>query len=557
MAQGNSRTVRGIPASPGRAAGPVVVLPSPVTEPPAGVRLSPRADVERAVARIREASERVRGDLQAAAELAEGDARDVLGATAAMAGDPTLLEDAAHRVRTELLVPERAVWEAAAQVAAQFEEIGGYLAERASDVADVRDRLVAALTGRPAPGLPLRGAPFVLVADDVPPATAARLDPAHVVALVTQSGGPTAHTAILARAHGIPAVVATRGVLAAVTDDDVVLVDGTLGTVRIDPDDAELAAAAAAAGPARRFDGEGRTKDGHRVMLMANVGDPRDATAAAAAGAEGIGLFRTEFCFLDRDTPPTLEEQVTAYRSVLRHFPDRRVVVRTLDAGADKPLPFLTEDAEPNPALGIRGLRTAVRHAEVLETQLAAIARAAEAEQAEAWVMAPMVATVDEAEDFVAAAGRHGLDAAGVMVEVPSAALLSGQILAHARFASVGTNDLTQYAMAADRQLSALAELADPWQPAVLQLVAATCRGAELQGRPVGVCGEAAADPALAIVLVGMGVSSLSMAPAALADVADAVGRVTRDEAHRLAQLALGAPSAADARAAVLRALEP
>jgi len=555
MAHGNGRALHGIPVSPGRAAGPVVRLPDPVSEPPAGVRLAPGTDVEAAVARIGEASAVVQAELTTAAELAQGEARDVLGATVAMAGDPSLLDDAAQRVRTELLVPERAVWEAAAQVTAQFEALGGYLAERTTDVADVRDRLVAALTGRPAPGIPLRAEPFVLVAEDVPPAITARLDPEQVVALVTQAGGPTAHTAILARAHGIPAVVATRGLLDAVSDDDIVLVDGTLGTVRLHPGVDEIAEAIASARRPRHFDGEGRTADGHRVALLANVGDPRDAAAAAEAGAEGVGLFRTEFCFLDRTEPPTLDEQVEAYRGVLRHFPGRRVIVRTLDAGADKPLPFLTDADEANPALGVRGLRTSVTHGEVLEIQLEAIALAADAEHAEAWVMAPMVATVDEAQDFVAAAARHRLTTAGVMIEVPSAALLSGQILAHAAFASIGTNDLTQYAMAADRQLSALAELADPWQPAVLHLVAATCRGGELQGRPVGVCGEAAADPALAVVLVGLGVSSLSMTPAALPDVAEFLAAVTRTEATRLARLALDAPTAADARAVVLREL--
>jgi len=552
MTHGNVRTLHGIPVSAGRAAGPVVLLPPPVAEPPAGVRLAPGTDVEQAVARIARASRTVQAELTAAAGLASGDASDVLAATAAMAGDPTLVADAEQRVRTELLVPERAVWEAAEVVSRQFEEIGGYLAERTSDVADVRDRIVAALQGRPAPGVPVRSEPFVLVADDVPPAVAARLDPAHVIALVTQSGGPTAHTAILARALGIPAVVATRGLLQAVADDDVVLVDGSLGTVRLDPGVDDIAEAIAGARRATSFDGEGRTADGHPVALLANVSDARDAAAAASAGAQGIGLFRTEFCFLDRDTPPSLDEQVEAYRAVLSHFPGRRVVVRTLDAGADKPLAFLTDTSEANPALGVRGLRTAVVHPDVLVTQLEAIARACEAERVEGWVMAPMVATVDEAADFVELAARHRLATAGVMVEVPSAALLSGQILAHAAFASIGTNDLAQYAMAADRQLSSLAELADPWQPALLHLVAATCRGGELQGRPVGVCGEAAADPALAVVLVGLGASSLSMTPSALPDVAAMLARVTRAEAVRLGRLALNAPTAGDARAVVL-----
>ncbi|WP_210728359.1 putative PEP-binding protein [Cellulomonas septica] len=275
------------------------------------------------------------------------------------------------------------------------------------------------------------------------------------------------------------------------------------------------------------------------------------ALDAAAQGAEGVGLFRTEFVFLDHDEAPGLDEQVAAYRQVLAAFPGRKVVVRTLDAGADKPLPFLAGDAEANPALGVRGLRTSVAHPEVLDDQLTAIARAAAAESATVWVMAPMVATVDEAQDFVAACARHGLDTAGVMVEVPSAALLAGPILAHASFASIGTNDLTQYTMAADRVLGAVAHLSYAWQPAVLQLVAATCRGGAQQGRPVGVCGEAAAVPALAVVLIGLGVTSLSMTPRALPDVAAVLAATPLDECRRLATLALAASTATDAQEVV------
>jgi phosphotransferase system enzyme I (PtsI) len=389
------------------------------------------------------------------------------------------------------------------------------------------------------------------VAPDVAPALVATLDTDRVLAIVTGAGGPTSHTAILARARGIPTVVAARGADTAVADGALVVVDGSAGTVTIDPDESTVAATLALAAQVRTFDGAGRTADGQRVELLANVGDPDGARAAAAAHAEGIGLFRTEFQFLDRDEAPSRDEQVAAYREVFAQFPGRKVVIRTLDAGADKPMPFLTSDSEANPALGVRGLRTAIEHPDVLDTQLAAIADAAAAESATVWVMAPMVATVDEAEQFVATCARHGLDTAGVMVEVPSAALLSGPILAHAAFASIGTNDLTQYTMAADRLLGAVAELSDPWQPAVLRLVAATCAGGAQQGRPVGVCGEAAAAPALAVVLVGLGVSSLSMTPRALPDVAAVLAATTSDECRRLAQLALAAPSAADARAVV------
>ncbi|MCR6646949.1 MAG: phosphoenolpyruvate--protein phosphotransferase [Cellulomonas sp.] len=547
--------LQGLGVSPGRVVAPAVLMPPPVTEPPSGRRLPPSDDHRAAADRIALASERVRAALDAAADGAEGDAADVLHATAAIAADPTLVADAVQRVMQDHLVPERAVWEAAEEVAAQFEALGGLFAERTRDIHDVRDRLVADLTGRPAPGIPQRDEPFVLVAVDLAPALVATLDTARVLAIATSAGGPTAHTAILARARGIPAVVAARGLDAQVTDGDLLVVDGGAGTVTLHPDDDQVARAKALAAVARTFDGDGRTADGRRVELLANVGAPPDAADAAAAGAQGVGLFRTEFEFLDRDEAPSIDEQVAAYRQVFAAFAGRKVVIRTLDAGADKPLPFLTADDEANPALGVRGLRTAATHPEVLEDQLTAIARAAAAETADVWVMAPMVATVAETEDFVARCAQHGLTTAGVMVEVPSAALVADRILAHAAFASIGTNDLTQYAMAADRLLGAVAHLSDAWHPAVLRLVAETCRGGAAQGRPVGVCGEAAAVPALAVVLVGLGVSSLSMTPRAIADVAAVLQTTTYDECVRLATLALAAESAADARETVRAAL--
>ena len=238
--------------------------------------------------------------------------------------------------------------------------------------------------------------------------------------------------------------------------------------------------------------------------------------------------------------------------TVFAAFGGRKVVVRTLDAGADKPLPFLTDASEPNPALGVRGYRTTLASPGVLERQLEAIAQAASEHQAEVWVMAPMISVPSEAQQFAQLATAAGLATAGTMIEVPSAAMLSGQILQRCDFVSIGTNDLTQYTMAADRQLGALAELNDPWQPAVLHMVAATAAGAKAAGgKPVGVCGEAAADPALAVVLVGLGVSTLSMNKRALAPVAAVLRTVDLATAQRLAQLALDAESAEAARSAV------
>jgi phosphotransferase system enzyme I (PtsI) len=546
--------LRGVGVSPGTGAGMVLTMPAPVAEPPVA-SLPAGTDAEDAVAAIDAATAGVQADLTAAATTASGTAAEVLTVAAAMAADPALAADASRRVRSEGRTPERAVWEAAAVVIDQLAALGGYMAERTRDVADIRDRVVARLTGVRAPGVPDPGHPFVLVAQDLAPADTATLDPSRVIAIVTVGGGPTSHTAILARSLGIPAIVAAPEA-AALTDGETVVVDGSAGVVLREPTAEDLAAADRARSRRdRTFTGVGATADGHRVQLLANVADPSGAQAAADAGAEGVGLFRTEFCFLGRTEEPSVEEQVRAYRTVLAAFGSKKVVVRTLDAGADKPLPFVTAEGEPNPALGVRGLRTAVRHPDVLDRQLDAIAQAASAEQAEVWVMAPMVATPDEAEAFVRQCEAHGLPQAGVMVEVPAAALCAGAVLEHARFASLGTNDLTQYAMAADRELADLAPLSTPWQPAVLALVAATCRGGADTGRPVGVCGEAAADPALAPVLVGLGVTSLSMTPRALADVAAVLAEVTLEDCRRVAALAVGARTAEAGRVAVRDAL--
>ncbi|WP_420810645.1 phosphoenolpyruvate--protein phosphotransferase [Jiangella asiatica] len=524
-------------------------MPDPVAEPAPDSRLSDGADVAAEAARIAEAADLVRADLERRAATAHGEGSAVLEATALMAADPALVSAAQRKVE-EGLAPPRAVWEAAAEVAAMLESLGGYMAERARDVGDVRDRIVAVLEGRPAPGVPERAEPFVLTARDLAPADTATLDPSTCVALVTAEGGPTSHTAILARALGLPAVVAARGVLDVVADT-VVLVDGSAGTVEADPSPAAVDAVWAAATRVRHFDGTGRTADGTHIQLLANVGDPKGAVAAVEVGAEGVGLFRTEFCFLDRAEEPTVDEQTEQYLAVLEPFKGRKVVVRTLDAGADKPLPFLTDADEANPALGVRGYRTAGRHPQVLDHQLDAVARAAQRSGADVWVMAPMIATAAEAAAFVALAGEYGLSTAGVMVEVPAAALTADAVMEHVAFASIGTNDLTQYTMAADRLLGDLAELNDPWQPAGLRLVRLTAQAGARRDRPVGVCGEAAADPVLAVVLAGLGVTSLSMTPRAIPDVAEALRSVTMDECVRLAGLAVDAPDARAARDAV------
>jgi phosphotransferase system enzyme I (PtsI) len=548
--------LRGHGVSPGTAAGPVVRMPDPVTEPPAG---PPPVDAEADVARIRPAMDLVATDLWARAGKAEGETKAVLEATAMMASDPELADLAEGAVRQQGIPAPRAVWDAANTFRDLLAGAGGYVGARASDVEDVRNRIVGELLGVPAPGIPDPGHPFILVARDLAPADTATINPQRVLAFVTAEGGPTSHTAILARALGIPAVVSCPEVLS-LDEGTVLVLDGATGTIDAAPDEATVTEAreraARAAARNRRWEGPGATADGRRIKLLANIGDPAGAQGAAAAGAEGVGLFRTEFLFLDRADEPSESEQTASYTAVFGAFGEgTKIVVRTLDAGADKPLPFLDQGEEANPALGVRGLRIGLAQPEVLDRQLRAIAAAARSTKADVWVMAPMVAVLSEAQAFDRHAREAGLRTTGVMVEIPAAALSAGQMLGAVDFVSIGTNDLAQYTLAADRMSGPLAALNDPWQPALLGLVGMVGAAGEAVAKPVGICGEAAADPALAPVLVGLGATSLSMSARSLPDVGAVLKSVTLQQCRDLAALAVDAEDATSARDAVRAAL--
>ncbi|OIJ32006.1 phosphoenolpyruvate--protein phosphotransferase [Microbacterium sp. LCT-H2] len=518
------------------------------------------AEAERA--RVREAVAVVAQELTQRGEAAGGAAQEVLEAQAMIAEDPTLQDEVDSRIDAGATA-EWAVHDAFAGFRATLEAVGGYLGERAADLDDIAQRVLARLRGVEAPGVPDPGHPFVLVARDLAPADTALLNLDQVLALVTTDGGPTSHTAILAREKGIVAVVGV-GDGHALTTGETVIVDAAAGVITREPTDDERARAAERAAARRAADDApltpGALADGTSVALLANLGKPADAADAVARGAEGVGLFRTEFLFLSASQAPTVAQQRDAYRELLEAFPGKKVVVRMLDAGADKPLAFLNDAHEENPALGLRGLRALRASEDILREQLTALAEADAATDADLWVMAPMVATVEETVYFTGLAREYGLKTAGVMVEVPSSALLADRVLAHADFASIGTNDLTQYTMAADRLLGSVASFQDPWHPAVLRLVREVGAAGARLGKPVGICGEAAADPLLAVVLVGLGATSLSMAPSALADVRQALAARTRDDALRLAEAALGAddaPSARTAAATLAAALPP
>ncbi len=541
--------------APGRAVGPAfrVGPVHPPATPAEGVPdgVDPGAvdggDVDDRVARLLEAAATVADDLDERAEAAPDRATgDVLAATAMLARDPDLL-DAATRLVRDGVAPAAAVQRATEAVAETFRRAGGRLAGRQRDVEDVGDRVVAVLAGRDGPTVFEHEEPWVLVADDLAPVDAASVDPATCLGLVLRTGTSTSHTAVIARARGLPAI-AVGDRVDEVTDGAIVLLDADAARFTIDPDEDVTAPGTGRTAP--DLDHPGRTADGHPVALLANVGGRDDVTAAVEVGAEGVGLLRTELLFLGRTSPPSVDEQAATYRDLFAPLGERRVVVRTLDAGSDKPLPFVTDADEPNPALGVRGIRTTRAHPQLLDAQLRAVARAADQVAADVEVMAPLVSTVTEAEVFAAAAASHGL-VAGVMVETPAAALAAGSMLDHVSFLSLGTNDLAQYALAADRLVGRLADLTDPWQPAVLDLVAMTAAAAGDRGRPVGVCGEAAGDPALAVVLVGLGATSLSMVPRAVPLVAAALERVSLDQARNLAAAARYATTAAEARSTV------
>ncbi len=544
--------IQGIGVSPGSAYAPVVHVGAAVRPPANEGVLEP----EEAARVIREALEAVAVEIERRVGLASDNAAEILGATAMLARDPGLIDGAiAHAAAGK--GPASAIDAATQEYIDQFVALGGYFAERATDLRDVGDRAIAFVLGVPSPGIPALDAECILVALDLAPAETATLDRSKVIGIVTEHGGRTSHTAILAAQMGIPAAVKVAGATG-FAEGTPILVDGETGQVHINPSgelvDRLKQRAARRATALADSKGPGMTKDGKRVALLANIGGVEDAVAAGKADLEGVGLFRTEFVFLSATTAPTVEEQAEIYRQVFAPFEGKRVVVRTLDAGADKPLAFADLGAEENPALGRRGLRLSAERPDLLDAQLEALSIAASDTGADVRVMAPMVALVEEAAWFARRVRENGLKSVGVMIEVPGAALRSAHVLQEVDFGSLGTNDLAQYTMAADRMQGELSDLLDPWQPALLDVVAAACNGAAITGKPMGVCGEAGGDPLLALVLAGLGVTSLSMAPSKVPMVRLALSLHSFSDCQRLAHLARSARTAHDARQAVLGA---
>lgn len=557
------REYPGIGVGSTAAVGPCARFAAPPTAPADEPVPSGAEAIAAAGAALAEALEQVSAELRAAAAEHPGETLgDVLSATAEMADDPALADRAA-RIIAEGNGPANAMTKAVAEFAATLTGIGGYLAERVTDLNSVRDRTVARLLGSATPGLRTIDEPAVVIAHELTPADTSSLDMTKVIALVTEVGGPTSHTAIIARQLGLPCVVRAAGATQ-IPEGALVAVDGARGSVVVAPDEATREAIVRRMERHRALATDtapGATSDGHPIQLLANIGGVADARSAAGKAVEGVGLFRTEFVFLDAAAEPGVAEQAGIYREVLKAFTGRKVVVRTLDAGADKPLAYANPAHESNPALGQRAYRLVRSVPHLMEHQLRALAAAIDdCPDTEAWVMAPMISTAGEAADFRRRADEAGLGARariGVMVEVPAVALCADQVLQHVDFVSIGTNDLAQYTMAADRELGALSDLIDRWQPAVLRLVEATARAGAASGTPVGVCGESASDPLMALVLCGLGITSLSMSTPAVPAVRFALRHTPLATCRAMARAAIDAPDAAAAVSAVQELLDP
>ena len=448
----------------------------------------------------------------------------------------------------------------------RFEGLDGPMAERADDLRDVRDRLLRALLGIDAVvGLGDLPDGTVLLAERLTPSDTAELDPDAVAGIATVSGGRTAHAAIIARSLSIPAVVGVGEPLREVADGAELLIDGEAGRVVVDPD--PEARAAAAGTEATAVTERVATADGRSIEVAANVGSEAELAPAADRGADGIGLFRTEFLFLDRDSPPSEDEQYEAVAAALSAFPDDRVVVRTLDVGGDKRVPYLDLPDETNPFLGRRGIRLSLdEHRDLFETQLRALLRAAasgdhaddagdrggagDADGDGLAVMFPLVSRVEEVEAAAAAVESvaadldaegvdHAIPELGAMIETPAAAFLADRLAERLDFLSVGTNDLAQYVMAADRENDGVADYHDPLHPAVLRAIDRTASAAGDTDAWVGMCGEMAGDPALTELLVGLGLDELSMSGVTVPAVKERVREVETEEARSLAEEAL------------------
>lgn len=547
---GVAKTIEGTTASSGLAAGVSVRITSEDFEvSEAG------ADVEQEIKELRAALKTAAADLGAKIAASKGQQAEILTAHLSFVEDPDLRDAAWTLIRDGKSAAF--AWKTAIdRQAAALRKLGNpVLAERASDLEDVRRRVLSILLGVSGSATVLPEEAIIFAADLLP-SQFADLDLTKVAGIVLAYAGPTAHVSILAASKGIPAVVAAGAGVLCVPDGQPVILDADQASVRINPPEAYLADIRAAVIRRRERLVANRaatqddcyTADGKRIEVVANLGGPADVAVALESGAEGCGLMRSEFLFLNRTSAPSEDEQYAQYQAIADGLKGRPLIIRTLDAGADKDVPYANLPKEENPALGLRGVRMSLWQPELLRTQIRALLRVKPYGQCK--ILLPMIATLADLRDVrkvideeMKALGRAEPIEVGIMVEVPSAALISKTLAAEADFLSVGTNDLAQYTLAIDRVNPRLAKQLDPFHPAVLRLIQLAAEGAKAHGRWVGVCGSLASFPLAAPVLIGLGVTELSATAGSIAEIKAMVRTLDLNKCKAVAEAALALES--------------
>ncbi|MFE5427850.1 phosphoenolpyruvate--protein phosphotransferase [Peribacillus simplex] len=570
-----STLISGIAASNGIAIAKAYRL----TEPDLSIEKRSIEDVGAEISRFKEAIQKSTNELEIIRDKAEkdlgADKAAIFDAHLLVLADPELITPIQDKIQSESVNAEFSLNETASMFITMFEQMDNeYMKERAADIRDVTKRVLSHLLGVHIPNPSMIAEEVIIIAEDLTPSDTAQLNPEYVKGFTTDIGGRTSHSAIMARSLEIPAVVGTKSVTSSIENGDLVIIDGLKGEVHINPtpelvkryEEEQEAYAMQKAEWAKLVHEQTVTNDGHHVELAANIGTPKDLDGVHQNGGEGIGLYRTEFLYMGRNDFPSEEEQFEAYKAVLEGMSGKPVVVRTLDIGGDKELPYLELPKEMNPFLGYRAIRLCLNEQEIFRTQLRALLRASI--YGDLKIMFPMIATLAEFREAKAVLAEvrqelldNGIQVAekievGIMVEIPSTAVMADIFAKEVDFFSIGTNDLIQYTMAADRMNERVSYLYQPYNPAILRLVKMVIDAAHKEGKWAGMCGEMAGDEIAIPILIGLGLDEFSMSATSILKARSLISQLSLEEMKKLSQEVLGLDTNDNVKEAVINALK-